>query len=80
MPVLAATDPNTDVGRVIEDGGFGYWCESNDVMKFTELMQQFVGVDRDMMGEEAYKYLEDKYSSDHVYDIIGGHVGIKGTG
>lgn len=79
MPVLAATDSNTDVGRVIEDGGFGYWCESNDVMRFTELMQQFVGVDRDMMGEEAYKYLEDKYSSDHVYDIISGHVGIKGT-
>ena len=29
LPVLACTDPNTDVGKVIVDGGFGWWCESD---------------------------------------------------
>ena len=28
LPVLAVTDPNTDVGKVIVDGEFGWWCES----------------------------------------------------
>ncbi|MBR5539197.1 MAG: glycosyltransferase family 4 protein, partial [Clostridia bacterium] len=28
IPVLACTDPNTDVGKVIEEGNFGVWCES----------------------------------------------------
>ncbi|HBL49868.1 MAG TPA: hypothetical protein DDZ65_06455, partial [Firmicutes bacterium] len=31
MPVLAATDVNTDVGKVIKEGCFGFWCESGDL-------------------------------------------------
>ena len=31
MPVLAATDINTDIGKVVEKGDFGFWCESSDV-------------------------------------------------
>lgn len=34
LPVLAATDPNTDIGKVIIDGGFGWWCESNNSNAF----------------------------------------------
>ena len=34
VPVLACTDPNTDIGKVIEEGGFGWWCESNDAVAF----------------------------------------------
>jgi len=40
-PVLAATDPCTDIGRIIEKGGFGYWCESNDVNGFINAMSRF---------------------------------------
>lgn len=36
LPVLACTDPNTDIGKVIVDGGFGWWCESNNVNAFVE--------------------------------------------
>lgn len=40
LPVLACTDRNTDVGRVIVDGGFGWWCESDREEKFVELVAQ----------------------------------------
>ena len=31
MPVLCATDPNTDIGTIAEENGYGYWCESNSL-------------------------------------------------
>jgi hypothetical protein len=30
MPVIAATDVNTDVKDIITENGMGYWCESTD--------------------------------------------------
>lgn len=75
MPVLAATDPNTDIGKVAQDNGFGYWCESNDVRRFTELMEKLASSDRETMGEKAHQYLADNYTSEHVYEIIMKHIG-----
>lgn len=37
LPVLAVTDSNTDIGKVIVDGGFGWWCESNDEESFYQI-------------------------------------------
>lgn len=74
MPVLAATDTSTDVGTVIEQGGFGYWCESSDVNKFTDLMNKIKNKDNcSHMGECAYQYLIDNYSVTRAYDIIMAH-------
>ena len=30
LPIMACTDKLTDIGKVIGDGDFGWWCESND--------------------------------------------------
>ncbi|GAB2324776.1 hypothetical protein IRB23M11_24040 [Alkalibacterium sp. m-11] len=38
MPVLATTDINTDIGEVIENGKFGYWCESGKQEDFNQLV------------------------------------------
>lgn len=74
IPVLAATDPNTDVGRVIEEGKFGYWCESNDSDSFISLMNNYLDTEaRKQMGENGYKYLCNEYSSQKVYNIIMNH-------
>lgn len=40
LPVLACTDSNTDIGRVIMNNGFGWWCESDDSNRFVELVEQ----------------------------------------
>ena len=77
LPILAATDPNTDVGNVIEEGGFGYWCESDTdkVESFTGLMQEFSDEDRRRkMGENAYRFLTDNYSVTDAYKTIMEHL------
>lgn len=74
MPVLAATDINTDIGEVIEKGGFGSWCESNDVKKFNNKVIQLCDAElRKQMGTNARKYLENNYTARHSYEIIMSH-------
>lgn len=74
IPVLAATDINTDIGQVIENGNFGYWCESSIVEKFNQCLIQLCNKKiRNQMGVNSRKYLEDNYSSKHSYEIIINH-------
>lgn len=74
MPVLAATDVNTDIGRVIEQGEFGFWCESSDVVQFNEKVKQLCDKElRNQMGVNARRYLEDNYTAKNSYEIIMSH-------
>lgn len=74
MPVLAATDVNTDIGQVIEQGKFGFWCDSSDVLKFNEKVQLLLDKElREQMGVNARQYLEDNYTAKHSYEIIMDH-------
>ncbi|MCM1141913.1 MAG: glycosyltransferase family 4 protein, partial [Muribaculum sp.] len=41
MPVLLATDPNTDMGRIAEANGFGLWSLSGDLPTFFSNMDKF---------------------------------------
>lgn len=72
MPVLAATDPNTDIGEVITSGGFGCWCESNDVEGISKLVDSIcASKDRiSTMGRAAREYLEAHYTSEISYRVI----------
>jgi len=74
MPVLAATDVHTDIGRIIEQGDFGLWCESNNVEQFNKKIQQFYNPKvREEMGENARFYLEQNYTAKHSYETIMNH-------
>lgn len=74
MPILAATDINTDIGQVIEKGDFGYWCESGDIKQFNAYLKKLCNKElRNHMGENARRYLEDNYSAKHSYKIIMSH-------
>lgn len=70
LPVLAATDPNTDVGQVIEQGEFGKWCESNDTDAFSAAVRGLIASDFDKMGKNAMKYLNDHYTVEAAYQKI----------
>ena len=73
VPVLACTDPNTDVGQVIEKGGFGWWCESNDVSAFDKCVQLATDLseeDYQDMQENEIAYLKENYSVDIAYQTI----------
>lgn len=74
VPVLAATDVNTDIGKIIEKGEFGFWCESRDAIEFNKKLNQLSDVNlRKQMGANARRYLEDNYTAKHSYEIIMSH-------
>ena len=70
MPVLACTDPNTDVGQVITEGGFGWWCESNSVNKFTKVVDSALDEDLNAMGQKGFQYLCEHYTVETAYKTI----------
>lgn len=70
LPVLAATDPNTDIGKVIENGGFGWWCESNDVGAFIKEVNKVEMVNRSIMGDAGFEYFRHYFSVDGCYQSI----------
>lgn len=70
LPVLAATDPNTDIGKVIVDGGFGWWCESNDAEKVKLLIQSAAATDNEMAKNNGWEYLKRNYSTAQSYNVI----------
>lgn len=74
MSVICATDPNTDMGRIAEENGFGYWCESNSVEAFTSILDKMVNSDRKAMGEKGYAYLCKNYLVDNTYNAIMSHL------
>ena len=73
LPVLACTDPNTDIGKVITDGGFGWWCESNSVDDFSACVEKALNADFTEMIEKEKKYLAENYSVERVYKNTWGN-------
>lgn len=67
LPVLACTDPNTDIGRVIVDGGFGWWHESDDEKMFSEMILKINWENISQLRSQSWKYLLDVYSVQTVY-------------
>lgn len=62
IPVFACTDANTDIGRVITDGGFGWWCESNSAAGFSKMLGEISSANRTEMGNNGFSYLQKHYS------------------
>lgn len=71
IPVLACTDSNTDIGKIIEEAGFGSWCESNDVNGFVECVNKIMQIQS--VAEKEWNYLNKYYSTRNGYDIIMKH-------
>lgn len=74
MPVLCATDVNTDIGRIAEENGYGYWCESVKPEDFTTLVDKMLASDRKTMGEKGYQFLKENYLVEHTYNVIMRHL------
>ena len=71
IPVLAVTDTATDIGKVIVENGFGWWCESNDVNYFSNVLSEIM-TERNAkrMSELIYGFLLTEYSTSKCYKII----------
>lgn len=74
MPVLCATDPNTDIGSIAEMNGYGYWCESNSVESFTSIFDRMIHSDIQKMGVKGYEFLKNNYLVDNTFNTIMNHL------
>lgn len=70
LPVLACTDPNTDIGKVILEGGFGWWCESKDTLQFEKYVDMILGMSLKEKSNNSVKYLNDNYHVTRTTDTI----------
>ncbi len=70
MPIIAATDKNTDIKDVILDGDFGWWCESNNPKDFSEIISSITDDTVKIKGENARKYLIENFSVERCFNII----------
>lgn len=75
MPVLMATDVNTDIGRIAEENGFGLWTENGNIDTFMEMVD-YITEDEERMkkiGEKGYRFLCEHYTVDKSYEAIMKH-------
>ena len=70
-PVLIASDSATDIGLIAKQNGFGDYCRSDDVITFNQMVQMYSAhLELSLMGEKAYQYFKEDYTSKHSYKII----------
>lgn len=74
MPIITATDLNTDIGSIAEENGYGFWCESNDVKAFVNCFDKILASNRKVMGEAGYYFLLENYLVNNTYKTIMSHV------
>lgn len=72
-PVICLTDVNTDIGRIAEENGYGYWCESVKPEDFTALVDKILKSDYKTMGQRGYNFLCQNYLAEHTYRAIFKH-------
>lgn len=69
-PVICATDPNTDVGDLVVENGFGFACESNSVEGFNKCLEDLKASDLEAMGDKARVTCEKLFSVEECYNKI----------
>lgn len=73
LPVLSCTDPNTDIGDVVQGAGFGWSCYSNDLKSFKETVYRITTLNLESIEKMKCKekqYLNEYYTADNGYRII----------
>ncbi|MGM0634775.1 MAG: glycosyltransferase family 4 protein [Bacteroidota bacterium] len=60
-PILAATDKNTDIGKVIEGNKCGYWVESGDLRSMEEKIKKICSDNFQQLQENCWELLQRDY-------------------
>lgn len=76
MPIIAATDNNTDIGKLAVANKYGFWCESRDIDGFVQCIDRYIDNTHliEEMGENGYRFLKENYLVDNTYNTIINHV------
>lgn len=75
IPVLAATDANTDIGVIAQQHGYGFCCINGDVESFCLHVRALIDKNtRVEMGKHAYEFLCGNYLVENTYHVIMRHL------
>jgi glycosyltransferase involved in cell wall biosynthesis len=72
-PIIAATDPNSDIGSIAVENGYGFWCPSNDVSAFTQQVDKMLKGDIAKMGNIGFQFFMENYKVENTYNAIMNH-------
>jgi glycosyltransferase involved in cell wall biosynthesis len=70
MPVIAATDPNTDIGDIIEEAKCGYKVSAGDQTEMQKKIIAILNCDLKKLGDNAINLLNRKYTVEKSYMLI----------
>lgn len=71
MPVIAATDCNTDIGDIIETANCGFKVLSGDIKRMNQVIAELIDNNNlEIMGKHAWSLLQSKYIVNYSYQLI----------
>lgn len=75
MPILASTDKNTDIGKIMLENNFGLWSESGDLITINQNISKFTDEPglRTVMGLNGFNYFLKNHTVSNSYNIIMKH-------
>lgn len=81
LPIMAATDKNTDYRNLLEDAKAGLWSESNNIDNYKREFDKLIADKklREKMGQNGRKYLEENLTTDKSIEILEKHIKERGN-
>lgn len=73
-PIIAVTDPNCDTGTIAEANGYGFYCPSNSVESFVNVINKILSSNIKQMGENGYNFFLNNYTTEKTYNTIIKHL------
>ncbi|WP_226808228.1 glycosyltransferase family 4 protein [Anaerosalibacter bizertensis] len=75
LPILAATDKNTDISDILSGSNSGFWVESGDVDKYFEFVELLLEDNelRQELGKNGRMFLEKNLIISKNYEILISH-------
>lgn len=75
LPVLAATDRSTDLGKIIMENKFGLWSESGDLIAINQNVCKLLEDSRlrSVMGQKGFDFFVKNFTVDRSYEKIMNH-------
>lgn len=70
IPILVATDPNTDIGDIVEEYSCGYKVMAGNQIEMQKKINLLINNNLSQLGENSFFLLKEKYVVDVTYRLI----------
>lgn len=70
MPIIAATDTNTDIKELLEENNIGIWCESKDLKNFDDAISRLEELINSNKLNSSLEILKDRFLSKTICENI----------